>query len=56
VSIGVASYYPGCGKKEVLIAQTDLALYHAKHTGRNKVCLYSDVQDAHIAALPPARH
>ncbi len=43
VSIGVASYYPGCGKKEVLIAQTDQALYHAKHTGRNRVCLYSDI-------------
>ena len=51
VSIGVASYYQGCGKKEVLIAQTDQALYHAKHTGRNKVCLYSDVHDADAAAL-----
>ncbi len=52
VSIGVASYYPGCGKKEVLIAQTDKALYHAKHTGRNRVCLYSDVQDADAAVVP----
>jgi len=52
VSIGVASYYPGCGKKEVLIAQTDQALYHAKHTGRNKVCLFSDVPGADAAALP----
>ncbi len=51
VSIGVASYYPGCGKKEVLIAQTDKALYHAKHTGRNKVCLYSDVPDANAVIL-----
>lgn len=49
VSIGVASYYPGCGKKEVLIAQTDKALYHAKHTGRNRVCLYSDIGDAETA-------
>ena len=49
VSIGVASYYPGCGKKEVLIAQTDQALYHAKHTGRNKVCLFSDIPGADAA-------
>ena len=34
VSIGVATYLRGCAKKETLIAQTDQALYHAKHTGR----------------------
>jgi diguanylate cyclase (GGDEF)-like protein len=56
VSIGVASYYPGCGKKEVLIAQTDQALYHAKDSGRNRVCLFSDVPAAVAAALPPAKH
>ena len=52
VSIGVATYNRGCGKKEVLIAQADQALYHAKNTGRNKVCLYSDVRDADAATLP----
>ncbi len=56
VSIGVASYYQGCGKKEVLIAQTDQALYHAKNTGRNKVCLYSDIRDAAATAVPQPKH
>lgn len=46
VSIGVASYFRGCDKKETLIAQADQALYQAKHAGRNRVCLARDVKDA----------
>jgi len=52
VSIGVASFYPGCEKKETLISQADQALYHAKHTGRNRVCLYPEIKDG--AANPAA--
>jgi diguanylate cyclase (GGDEF)-like protein len=40
VSIGVASIFPGCERKEELIARADQALYYAKQTGRNRVSLY----------------
>ncbi len=55
VSIGVASYYRGCEKKETLIAQADQALYHAKHAGRNRVCLYQDIKDPESAPVKPDR-
>jgi diguanylate cyclase (GGDEF)-like protein len=32
LSIGVASYFPGCSKKESLIGRADQALYQAKHS------------------------
>lgn len=42
VSVGIA-LYPEDGKdKKSLIASADLALYHAKRTGRNRVCTYSE--------------
>jgi diguanylate cyclase (GGDEF)-like protein len=44
LSIGIASYSRGCEKKETLIDQADQALYHAKRSGRNRVCLYGDIQ------------
>ncbi len=50
VSIGVASHDSGCGRKETLIARADQALYHAKETGRNKVCLYSELPEAAAAS------
>jgi diguanylate cyclase (GGDEF)-like protein len=50
LSIGVASYSQGCEKKETLIAQADQALYHAKRSGRNRVCLYRDIQSVDDAA------
>ncbi len=41
VSIGVASLIPsGNFEKEALINMADEALYEAKRTGRNRVCLY----------------
>ena len=44
LSIGVASYCRGRDNKETLVAQADQALYHAKRSGRNRVCLYKDIQ------------
>ena len=42
ISIGIA-LYPEDGKdKKSLIASADLALYHAKRSGRNRVCTYSE--------------
>ncbi|MCA9541284.1 MAG: GGDEF domain-containing protein, partial [Myxococcales bacterium] len=43
LSLGVAAF-PGDGsEKEKLIANADLALYHAKHGGRNQVCCFADL-------------
>ena len=46
LSIGVATYIRGCEKKETLISQADQALYHAKHAGRNRVSLFSDIKES----------
>ena len=40
VSIGIAAYPVDAKNGEELIEKADQALYKAKHTGRNKVCVY----------------
>ena len=40
ISAGIASYPIDADNKEDLIFHADMALYEAKKTGRNKVCLY----------------
>lgn len=45
LSIGVAQYSIECPKREDLVARTDEALYEAKRTGRNRVCVYNKLGD-----------
>ena len=40
ISVGIASYPSDAESKEDLIFHADMALYEAKSTGKNKVCLY----------------
>jgi diguanylate cyclase (GGDEF)-like protein len=49
LSIGVASYFRGCAKKETLISRADQALYRAKHSGRNRVWLFNEITDTDAA-------
>ena len=41
VSLGLAVYPVDSEKIDELIRKADLALYHAKKTGKNKTCVYS---------------
>jgi diguanylate cyclase (GGDEF)-like protein len=41
ISIGVAALYQHGRELFELLAAADLALYRAKHTGRDRVCLYN---------------
>lgn len=42
ISIGISTFYNGNMSIDSLLNQADVALYEAKLTGRNKVCLYKD--------------
>lgn len=48
-SFGVAALPPG-GELDTAIQQADRALYRAKHTGRDRACLFDAAQDG--AAIP----
>ena len=41
VSLGLTVFPYDSTKKDTLIQKSDLALYHAKHTGKNRTCVYS---------------
>lgn len=41
ISLGIATYAEDADTKDELISRADLALYEAKHSGKNRTCLYS---------------
>ena len=41
ISCGIASYPEDAGSKEELIMKSDIALYEAKMSGKNRTCVYS---------------
>jgi diguanylate cyclase (GGDEF)-like protein len=45
-SVGVAAFPDDGRDRETLIERADLALYHAKHTGRNRVVTWAEAQAA----------
>ena len=45
-SIGIAGFPEDGRDRETLIERADLALYHAKHTGRNRVVTWGEAQAA----------
>jgi diguanylate cyclase (GGDEF)-like protein len=48
-SIGVAAFSDDGRDRATLIARADLALYHAKHTGRNRVVTWTEAEKVHAA-------
>lgn len=51
ISAGVAQYQPGESAAS-LVERADIALYEAKHTGRNKVCVEAETLEASQALQP----
>ncbi|MBI4870733.1 MAG: diguanylate cyclase [Candidatus Riflebacteria bacterium] len=54
VSIGLADYPGHAQKQGVLMEYADQALYHAKHTGRNRVCTFDQVPKTDGVPVIPA--
>ncbi len=59
-SIGVSAFPEDGRDRALLIERADLALYHAKHTGRNRVVTWAEALAAKsagqlVAASPPAK-
>jgi diguanylate cyclase (GGDEF)-like protein len=50
-SIGIALYQKHGTTRDTLIEAADAAMYHAKHTGRNRVCLAGDEDPLEQAPL-----
>ncbi len=53
VSIGVSSFPLDTKNTADLVTMADTALYQAKRSGRNRVCLCRDVQDRDLAETKP---
>jgi diguanylate cyclase (GGDEF)-like protein len=52
VSIGVSTLHGSDIEAATLIQQADLALYQAKRTGRNRVCVFDDKSSVNETGLP----
>jgi diguanylate cyclase (GGDEF)-like protein len=50
LSIGAATLKPGREKREDLLGRADVALYHAKRTGRNRISLHENLTEADAQA------
>ena len=48
VSMGVAAYPLHSKEQDGLIMAADIALHQAKHSGRDRVCAYNTIKEAHI--------
>lgn len=55
VSAGVATYAPGMGSADVLIAAADRALYQAKESGRDRAVLATEEPPWELRAAPDQR-
>jgi diguanylate cyclase (GGDEF)-like protein len=53
VSIGVSSFPQDTKNWADLVTMADDALYQAKRSGRNRICLFRDVKEAHAAPEKP---
>lgn len=51
ISIGVCSLHDPETNLDTLLGRADQALYHAKHTGRNQVCVYEIAQNSDADAI-----
>jgi diguanylate cyclase (GGDEF)-like protein len=51
LSLGIAVYPEDGRDKKALIANSDQALYHAKHNGRNRAVAYCDITDVKLKAM-----
>jgi len=55
LSIGVSSFPEDTKIMADLVTMADNALYQAKRSGRNRVCLHRDVKDAEPVPAKPGR-
>jgi diguanylate cyclase (GGDEF)-like protein len=53
VSIGISSFPEDTKNWADLVTLADTALYQAKRSGRNRVCLFRDVKDGEPAPVKP---
>src|SRR5574337_387895 len=54
LSIGVSSFPEDTRKPADLVSLADDALYQAKRSGRNRVCLHKDISEPKTLARSPA--
>jgi diguanylate cyclase (GGDEF)-like protein len=53
ISVGAALVHDGQGSAEGAVDRADRALYAAKHSGRNRLCRFSQLDDGNPAAEDP---